>query len=331
MSLVGIIANPSAGKDIRRLVAQARMVPNQEKINTIRRVLHALDSLGVQRVVIMPDMARMGLKASENTSLDILIDLLDMPIRNNEEDSTIAAQQMASMGVSCLITLGGDGTNRAVSKGAGDIPIIPISTGTNNVFPEMIEGTTAGLAAGVIAKKWIDWQSVSTKCKQIELYLDGKFTDLALVDLAISTEHFVGARAIWDLNRVKEIFLTSADPANIGLSSIGGQLHPLTRTDDGGLHLTIGRGGLTVLAPIAPGVIEQVPITNWRMLPFGERSEIKFKPCTIALDGERQLTVKPHQTIEVAIFRNGPQVVSIKDALLTAAKKGFFVVEPPSL
>ena len=57
MSLVGIIANPSAGKDIRRLVAQARMVPNQEKINTIRRVLHALDSLDVQRVVIMPDMA----------------------------------------------------------------------------------------------------------------------------------------------------------------------------------------------------------------------------------------------------------------------------------
>ena len=33
---VGIIANPAAGKDIRRLVAEGRFVPNNEKRNIVQ-------------------------------------------------------------------------------------------------------------------------------------------------------------------------------------------------------------------------------------------------------------------------------------------------------
>ena len=39
-----------------------------------------------------------------------------------------------------IVTLGGDGTNRVVAKGCGNVPITPISTGTNNVFPKVVEG-----------------------------------------------------------------------------------------------------------------------------------------------------------------------------------------------
>ena len=53
---VGIIANPAAGKDIRRLVAHARYVPNQEKVNVLRRLLAGLEAAGVRRVVMMPDV-----------------------------------------------------------------------------------------------------------------------------------------------------------------------------------------------------------------------------------------------------------------------------------
>ena len=42
MSSVGIIANPLAGKDIRRLVSQANVVSNQDKANTLRRVFAGL-------------------------------------------------------------------------------------------------------------------------------------------------------------------------------------------------------------------------------------------------------------------------------------------------
>ena len=47
MALVGIIANPAASKDIRRLVAQGRVVPDWEKVNIVRRALLGLQSVGV--------------------------------------------------------------------------------------------------------------------------------------------------------------------------------------------------------------------------------------------------------------------------------------------
>ena len=52
---VGIIANPASGKDIRRLVAYGTVFDNQEKVNIVRRILLALDALGVGRVLAMPD------------------------------------------------------------------------------------------------------------------------------------------------------------------------------------------------------------------------------------------------------------------------------------
>ena len=45
--MVGIIANPASGKDIRRLIASGTVVTNQEKINIVVRMLKAMDALGV--------------------------------------------------------------------------------------------------------------------------------------------------------------------------------------------------------------------------------------------------------------------------------------------
>ena len=64
-----------------------------------------------------------------------------MNIEGNQKDSTRASEILDNMGVACIITLGGDGTNRVVAKACKETPLLPISTGTNNVFPFMIEGT----------------------------------------------------------------------------------------------------------------------------------------------------------------------------------------------
>ena len=42
MARVGIIANPASSKDIRRLVAQGRVVPDWEKVNIVRRAMRGL-------------------------------------------------------------------------------------------------------------------------------------------------------------------------------------------------------------------------------------------------------------------------------------------------
>ena len=55
---------------------------------------------------------------------------------------------MREAGCGALVVLGGDGTQRAVAKAWRDAPLVPLSTGTNNVFPLHVEATAAGLAAG---------------------------------------------------------------------------------------------------------------------------------------------------------------------------------------
>ena len=66
--LVGIIANPASGKDIRRLVAHGSVFDNNEKINIIQRVLLGLDALGVDRALAMPDIAGLARQAAEKAA-----------------------------------------------------------------------------------------------------------------------------------------------------------------------------------------------------------------------------------------------------------------------
>src|SRR5918998_1265194 len=54
-TLVGIIANPASGKDIRRLVAHGSAFDNNEKINIVRRMPLGLDAAGVREVAYLPD------------------------------------------------------------------------------------------------------------------------------------------------------------------------------------------------------------------------------------------------------------------------------------
>ncbi len=324
MATVGIIANPAAGKDIRRLVAHGRFVSNQEKVNVLKRILAGLDATGVKRVVIMPDSAMLGRGAIDGASLSLDVEFLDMTVFNEELDSLKAAEIMAQIEVSCLITLGGDGTNRAVAKGCGSVPLIPVSTGTNNVFPTMVEGTVAGLAAGVVAQKLVDLNKVTTACNRLEIYQEGTLKDIALVDVAVSKERFVGARAIWDMDTVHEIFLARAEPASIGLSAIGARLHPLNIDDDSGIYVKLGNRETTVMAPVAPGKIISVGIEQWRLMEVDEPIEVGLRPCTIALDGERTFSVQPNQQCSVRLSANGPVVVSIDAALREATMNGAF-------
>ncbi len=323
-AIVGVIANPAAGKDIRRIVSQGRFISNQEKVNTLTRVVAGLEAAGVRRVVFMPDIAMLGSAATADAPNNITTEILDFTHFNEERDSTTAAAMMVEMGAGCLVTLGGDGTNRAVAKGCGDVPILPISTGTNNVFPTMVEGTIAGLAAGVVARGDVDINEVTTASKALEVHVDGQMRDLALVDVAISKERFVGARAIWDIDTLHEVYLARAEPASIGLSSIGSRLLPLGAEDDRGMYMLLGEGGLHVEAPIAPGYIRRVGIQKWRTVDMGEPVPIGLQPCTVALDGERTFSLAPQASAEVVLTRGGPRVVSIEKTLAEASRQGLF-------
>src|SRR5262249_28381637 len=108
--------------------------------------------------------------------------------------------------------------------------------------------------------------------------------------------------------------LARADPWAVGLSSIGGRLHPVGADDPGGLYLVLGgRSGRQVHAVLAPGLTADVLVSECRLLEPGEEVTLDAAGGTIALDGERELAVDTSATASVT--RSGPLVVDVRRAL----------------
>ena len=160
LTTIGIIANPASGKDIRRLVSHATVIDNNEKINIVERIILGAQAFGVERVYMMPDSYNIGYRVEDslNTCNELKCDInvINMLNCDSIEDTICATKFMEQNKVGCIVTLGGDGTNRAVAKAVENTPLITISTGTNNVYPVMMEGTIAGMAAAVVASHKFD-------------------------------------------------------------------------------------------------------------------------------------------------------------------------------
>ena len=328
---VGIIANPASGSDIRRLVSLGTVFGIQEKINIIKRALVGLASAGFDQVYIMPDVYHMGEAAlkrlpQELANLSDKVVLLDMAVENSPDDSINAARQMRKVGVGCIIVLGGDGTNQAVAKGCGAVPILPISTGTNNVISYFIEGTVAGLAAGYVARFPEFLTQVAFCSKWLEIVVDGHENDLALVDVAVVTGLVVGSRAIWEPEKLQQAILTRAEPSSIGISSIGGYIVPLSPQEPRGLHLRFGEPKVgRVKAPLAPGLIASFDIEELSILKIGDEIIVQGGQKLLALDGEREIPLRKGQLARIRLRQDGPWIVDVFQALQVAAKNRFFI------
>jgi hypothetical protein len=327
MKPVAIIANPASGKDIRRLVAHGSVVPNSEKINIIRRVFTGLDSMGIGEVFIMPDHYGIGHKALEGLDLSLKVTFLDMIPENTQDDSTRAAGMSVEKGVACLVVLGGDGTNRVVAKASHDTPLLSIATGTNNVFSSMVEGTLAGIAAGAFALNDSPVDELTSREPKLEIWRGSELLDIALIDVVVSSGGFVASRALWDVSSLREIFLTRAEPENIGFSSLGGYLCHLPHGSGTGLHIRIGPGKRMVKAPIAPGLIKKVPIESFRIFKPGEEILIKDFPTVIALDGEREFSLIEGDELTVKLNLKGPRVIKLIEILRRASKECLFLTQ----
>lgn len=325
MSLVGIIANPASGKDIRRLVAYGSVFDNQEKVRIVRRVLLGLRAVGVDRICYMPDYFGIVLRALDGLDSNFNVEPVDFQAKGDQTDSTTAARIMEDLGAACIVTLGGDGTNRVVAKGTTRVPLLPISTGTNNVFPSMVEATVAGMAAGLAATGAVPLDEAAYLSTRLDVKLDGKVVDLALVDVAVCDDLFVASKAVWDLNKVTQIFLNRADPGAIGLSSIGGLIHPVGAEDPFSLSIVLGDAGAYVKAPVAPGTIEKVFIESTNTMTVGEEMEINCTPSVLALDGEREVEVQRGCHAAIQLSKEGPRVVDVNRTMNSAMKRKILI------
>ena len=309
------------------MVAYGSVFDNQEKVRILRRVLIGLAAVGVERICYMQDYFGIVDRALSQIDIKIPISALNFKLTGTQEDTIQAARKMAGEGAACIVTLGGDGTNRAVVKGNASVPLLPISTGTNNVFPAMVEGTIAGLAAGLVAKRLVPLSEVALSHTRLEVILDGKMVDLALVDALVYDSVFIASRAVWDMDKVRTIFLNRAEPENIGISSIGGQIHPVGPADPMGLCLEVGGNGRTVMAPVAPGMIREVSVSAQSVMQIGEEFKIRLAPSVLALDGEREVEIRQGQQVAIRLGVAGPTVVDVTRTMKAAMKRNIFTAD----
>jgi hypothetical protein len=322
-AVVGLIANPASGRDIRRLVAHASTFDNNEKVNIVRRALLGLDSIGVAEVWHLPDTYGIVPRAAEQVDLALHVKPLPMEILGNASDSYEAARRLVDFGAGAIITLGGDGTNRAVAKGCDSVPLVAVSTGTNNVFPRMVEGTLAGIAAG-LAAIGVGADAIRRR-PRLDITINDQETDIALIDVVTSAQAWIGARAIWEPAQIREIVLSQIASGEVGICGIGGMLFPDAVGSSYGAHIVVEGGRTRVTVPIAPGIIRDVPIAAADKLLPGESVLLEAQPGTIALDGEREIELLTNEDeIRVTLNPHGPFVVDIPEAINQGAAEGFF-------
>lgn len=334
MALIGVIANPVSARDIRRVIANASNLQIADRVNIVLRVLTAAHSLGVERVLVMPDNG--GIRALLDRHLKRghsqhhrwpTVEYLDMAPTSTVEDTFVAARLMRAQGVAAIVVLGGDGTHRAVVRECRDVPIAGLSTGTNNAFPEMRESTITGVAVALYATGALRAEQALAANKLLEIDInEGAQRDIALVDAVISTDRYVGARALWRPESLAAVYLTFADPQAIGLSAIGGLLHPVSRREPGGLAVQLAddRQAPSVLlqAPIAPGMVRTVNIARWQPMPADEPFLVSAEGGTVALDGERELAFDPGDRVRITLRENAFPTVDVARCMQHAAALG---------
>lgn len=324
---VGVIVNPLAGKDIRRLVASASHTSDAAKIGTVRRVIIAAVESGAGRVLVAADPHRLAERAADG--LDLAVEVIDEPVTGSRLDTTAAAVRMWKERIGALVVLGGDGTCRDVAIGWPDAPLIAISTGTNNVFPSAIDGTSAGSAAGLVASGAIDVGRVAVRSKRISVHLAGdpRPDDVALVDLAHVATTFSGSRAVWEPGSVRLVIAAFATPGSTGLSSIAGRVSPVERWTGGGVLIRLGSGGRRVRVPLGPGSFTTVEVTEVRRIDLGQTVAISGRGV-LAFDGERDRALTDRSEVTATVEMAGPLVIDVERTLLAASHAGLFDAAP---
>lgn len=333
---VGIIANPASGRDVRRLTANAGLFSSTDKVSVIQRLLAAFGATGIEQVLMPTDMIGIAAAVQKNSRSRQAreqhwpaLEFLDLTLRQSVEDTRQAARWMAERGVALIAVLGGDGTHKAVAAEVGDIPLLTLSTGTNNAFPELREATSAGLAGGLYASGRVPADIALRRNKRLLVREPARgLCEVALVDVAVSPLAFVGARAISRGSDLAEVFVTFAEPQSIGISALCGLWLPVTRQDRHGAWMRLDpQSPEALLVPLAPGLLQGCGVLEAGYLQPNEPQPLCLSAGTLALDGEREIEFNPHDRPTVTLDAGGPLSIDVNAVLAHAARQRLLAID----
>jgi hypothetical protein len=327
---LGIIVNPHSGRDARRLFARAGTSTIEGKRNQVTRIVVGAAAAGIKKVLLSRDSFRIASAATEALSLEVDCELLETPLTGHGADSQAAALAMRDAGCGAIVALGGDGTSRAITQVWRDVPLLPLSTGTNNVFPFHAEATVAGAAAGLVASGRLTLEEGALRSKILEVRCEDGRESLALIDAALLVNDHPGSLLQADPEKLSRILLTRAEPASVGLSPVGGLVMPCHAEDEFAVEVRTRpeaypeRSGKSLRTPISPGLYANVGLDAVDRVGLGE--EVLWSgPGLLAFDGDREIVLAPDERAILRVVREGPWVIDPSRALTAAAHRGLFV------
>ncbi len=318
---LGLVVNPMSGRDVRRLAARATNMTHEAKRDIVARVAAGADAMGVTDIYITREPFRISAMALEHMGLNARVHIVEHPLANDASDTERTMAAFLDAGCDTFVSLGGDGTNRAIVRVAPDINLLPLSTGTNNVFPVLAEPTVVGMVAGLQARGALAGAGhVRQRVKVLHVTLPGG-RDIGLIDAVLLRNDHVGNLLPFDPARIDTLVLTRAEPNSIGMSPIGGLLHPVHAGDDHGLLVTLNPDAAPLHAPVSPGLFKPVHVDTVSELPFDVAVPLRG-PGVIALDGDRDLKLRDGEHAQVTVRRDGPWVVDVEAAMRWAVAAG---------
>jgi hypothetical protein len=321
---VAILANPMSGRDVRRMAARASVSTNEMKRDLVARIATGLDAVGVDEILVMREPYRLASGALELMPLRAKVRVLDVGLTHSAADTVAFVQAVREAGCAMIVSLGGDGTNRIIARTWPQAPLLPLSTGTNNVFPVFAEATAAGLAAGLVARGAIPLPDAASRCKVIRVRAAG-WEDIGVIDAVLLRDDHTGNLLPYDPARLAALVLTRGEPDSVGMSPIGGYIDPVGFDDNCGLALRCGvsDGPLlrTLQVPVSPGLFGTVQVQSCERLGLGEPFQF-VGPGVVAFDGDREHSLSPGEIVQVTVDRSGPWVLDIGRCLRLAAGRG---------
>ena len=319
MSAIAICVNPMSGRDVRRLAARATNMTHEAKRDLVARIAAGADAMGATDIYVTREPFRIAAAALEQMTLNARVHVLEFKLRSDASDTETAVHRFLAEGVRTIVSLGGDGTNRAMVRASCDYHLIPLSTGTNNVFPELVEPTIAGMVAALQARGQLP-ERLSRRAKVLHVR-SPRGNDVGLIDAVLLERDHVGNLLPFDAGRLKQILLTRAEPDAIGMSPIGGLIQPVYADDDGGLLLHMGPGGYELEAPLSPGAFQSVQVKSVTPIQMGVAVPFRGKGV-LALDGDRDHRLEIHESAVVEIRRDGPMIIDVRASMRHAVAEG---------
>ncbi len=319
MSAIAICVNPMSGRDVRRLAARATNMTHEAKRDLVARIAAGADAMGATDIYVTREPFRIASAALEQMNLNARVHVLEFKLRSDASDTETSVHRFLAEGVRTIVSLGGDGTNRAMVRASCDYHLIPLSTGTNNVFPMLVEPTIAGMVAALQARGLLP-EHLSRRAKVLHVR-SPRGNDVGLIDAVLLERDHVGNLLPFDAGRLRQILLTRAEPDALGMSPIGGLIQPVYAEDDGGLLLHMGPGGYEFEAPLSPGSFQTVQVSTVTPIRMGVAVPFRGKGV-LALDGDRDHRLEVDESAVVEIRRDGPQIVDVRAAMRHAVAEG---------